>query len=94
MAPTGSAAAPVGGSAASMLVHLFAHGGTNLVIIYNPRSAREPEGPDTNPCRTAEGIRSGIVPTDVQRQEKWKKVRLKVRLKMRLKVKAEGEAGG
>lgn len=76
MAPTGSAAALVGGSAASMLVHLFAHGGTNLVIIYNPRSTRDPEGPDTTHAGRLRALHSGIVPTDVQRQEKWKKVRL------------------
>lgn len=37
---------------------------------------------------------SGIVPTDVQRQEKWKKVRFKVRLKVRLVGEGEVEGEG
>ena len=100
MAPTGSDAALGAVSAASMLLHLFAPGGTNLVIIYNPRSAHEPDSPNTNPRRKAEGISvwncayGCAMSRKMEEGEVGGEAEGETEDEVRLKVKAEGEVDG
>jgi len=97
VAPTGSEAIVGAVPAASMLLHVSAPGGTNLVIICNPRSAREPDRPTTNPCRKAEGISIWNCAYGCATSRKMEEGEVEGETEgdtedeVRLKIKAEGE---